>query len=53
MIILKATYGDRDITEIIKSRVNNGKLVIRSNNDICGESQTRGSKNIGYRMARK
>ena len=37
MIILKATYGDRDITEIIKSRVNNGKLVIRSNNDICGD----------------
>jgi hypothetical protein len=37
MIVLKATYGDRDITEIIKSRVNNGKLVIRSNNDICGD----------------
>lgn len=37
MNIIKATYGSIDITDIIKSRINNGKLVIRSNNDICGD----------------
>jgi hypothetical protein len=37
MRILKATYGDQDITELIRSRINNQKLVIRVNNDICGD----------------
>lgn len=37
MVVIKATYGGQDITDIIKARVNNGKLVIRANNDICGD----------------
>jgi hypothetical protein len=37
MRIIKATYGDRDCTNIIQSLVKDGKLVVRSNNNIVGD----------------
>jgi hypothetical protein len=39
MKIIKATYGGVDCTDIIQSKVNNDKLIIRSNNDIIGDTQ--------------
>jgi hypothetical protein len=39
MKIIKATYGGVDCTDIIQSKVNNDKLIIRSNNDIVGDTQ--------------
>lgn len=37
--IIKATYGGVDCTEQIQSRVNENKLIVRSNNDIIGDTQ--------------
>lgn len=39
MKVLKATYGGVDCTDKIQSKVNNGKLIVRSNNDIIGDTQ--------------
>ena len=39
MNIIKATYGEIDCTQQIQSRVNGNKLIIRSNNDIIGDTQ--------------
>ena len=39
MIITKATYGNADCTNIIQSRVKDNRLIIRSNNDIIGDTQ--------------
>jgi hypothetical protein len=39
MIITKATYGGADCTSIIQSRVKDNRLIIRSNNDIIGDTQ--------------
>ena len=37
--IIKATYGGVDCTKQIQSRVNEDKLIIRSSNDIIGDTQ--------------
>lgn len=37
MKIIKATYGNKDCTNIIQSKVKDGKLIIRSSNDIIGD----------------
>jgi hypothetical protein len=37
--ILKATYGGVDCTSQIQSKVNGNKLIIRSGNDIIGDTQ--------------
>jgi hypothetical protein len=37
MRIIKATYGNKDCTNIIQSKVKDGKLIIRSSNDIIGD----------------
>lgn len=37
MEIIKATYGGKDCTEEIKRKVVNGKLIVRSDNGICGD----------------
>jgi hypothetical protein len=37
MNIIKATYGDADITSIVQSRVKNGQLSITANNNIIGD----------------
>ena len=37
MQIINATYGDRDCTEQIKGRVVNDKLLVRADNNICGD----------------
>ena len=37
MRILKATYGTRDSTSIISNLVVNDKLLLKVNNDICGD----------------
>jgi hypothetical protein len=37
MIINKATYGGKDCTQLIQSKVVSDKLVVRSNNDIIGD----------------
>ena len=39
MNVIKATYGEVDCTQQIQSRVNGNKLIIRSNNDIIGDTQ--------------
>jgi hypothetical protein len=39
MKIIKATYGDVDCTQQIQSRINGNKLIIRSNNNIIGDTQ--------------
>lgn len=37
MEIIEATYGGLDCTEIVKRKVVNGKLIIRADNNICGD----------------
>jgi len=37
MEIINATYGGRDCTDIVKSKVTGERLVIRSSNDLCGD----------------
>jgi len=37
--IIKATYGEVECTEHIQSKINNGKLIIRSSNDIIGDTR--------------
>jgi hypothetical protein len=37
MRVISATYGDRDVTSILNSKVSNGRLLIKVNNDICGD----------------
>jgi hypothetical protein len=37
MNIIKAYYGGVDCTEVVKSKVKNGFLILRSNNDIIGD----------------
>jgi hypothetical protein len=37
MIIHKATYGDVDCTNIVRSKATNNKLVIRSSNELIGD----------------
>ena len=39
MKIIKAEYGGVDCTEIIQSKINANKLIIRSSNDIVGDTQ--------------
>lgn len=39
MNILKATYGGVDCLQQIQAKVNGGKLIIRSSNDIVGDTQ--------------
>lgn len=39
MEIIKASYGGVDCTQQIQSKVNNNKLIVRSNNDIIGDTQ--------------
>lgn len=39
MEIIKATYGNKDVTEIVKSNVKNGTLVIQASNSIFGDPQ--------------
>jgi hypothetical protein len=39
MNIIKAIYGEVDCTKQIQSKVNRNKLIIRSNNDIIGDTQ--------------
>ena len=38
MIINKATYGGQDCTQLIRDKVVSDKLVVRSNNDIIGDT---------------
>lgn len=37
--INRATYGGKDCTEIIKSKINNNRLILRSDNSIMGDTQ--------------
>lgn len=37
MEIIEATYGGKDIKDILTKRINNGKLIVRSDNNICGD----------------
>jgi hypothetical protein len=39
LIILEAKYGEKDCTLQVQSKVINNKLIIRSTNDIIGDSQ--------------
>jgi hypothetical protein len=39
LTIKKATYGEVDCTQQIQSRINGDKLIVRSNNDIIGDTQ--------------
>jgi hypothetical protein len=39
MNIIKATYGGIDCTEIVRSKVRNGSLILRSDNNIIGDPQ--------------
>jgi len=36
-MIIKATYGGRDVTDILKSKVQNGKLIVKASNDVFGD----------------
>lgn len=38
MIITKATYGDVDCTDIIKSKIKDNRLVLRADNNIMGDT---------------
>lgn len=37
MKIIKATYGDKDVTDIVTSKVNNDNLIIQASNSIFGD----------------
>jgi hypothetical protein len=37
MKILKATYGDKDVTDIVRSKINNNSLFIQASNSIFGD----------------
>lgn len=37
MKIINGTYGGKDITDILNQRISNNKLLIKVNNDICGD----------------
>jgi hypothetical protein len=39
LTIKKATYGEVDCTQQIQSRINGNKLIVRSSNDIIGDTQ--------------
>jgi hypothetical protein len=39
MNVIKATYGGIDCTEIVRSKVRNGSLILRSDNNIIGDPQ--------------
>lgn len=39
MKVIKATYGGIDCTQQIQSKINGNKLIIRSSNDIIGDTQ--------------
>ena len=39
MKIIKASYGEVDCTKQVQSKINNNKLIIRSSNDIIGDTQ--------------
>ncbi len=39
MEILKATYGDRDCTDIVRSNIVDDRLLLRASNSICGDPQ--------------
>jgi hypothetical protein len=46
MNIIKASYGGVDCTEIVKSRVKNGSLILRSDNNIIGDPFVGKSKTL-------
>jgi hypothetical protein len=46
MNITKASYGNVDCTEIVKSRIKNGSLILRSDNNIIGDPSVGKSKNL-------
>ena len=37
--INRATYGGKDCTEIVKSKINNRRLILRADNNIIGDTQ--------------
>ena len=37
--ITKATYGDVDCTELIKSKIKDNRLILRSSNDLIGDTK--------------
>jgi hypothetical protein len=37
MFIIKATYGDQDVTEVVKKYIKNDKLYIKASNDVFGD----------------
>lgn len=39
MIITKATYGEVDCTDIIKSKIKDNKLILRADNNIIGDTK--------------
>ena len=44
--IINATYGDVDCKDILVSKIINNKLIIRANNDICGDTKPGHVKNL-------
>lgn len=46
MKIIKATYGDKDVTEIVQSRVKNNTLTIQASNSIFGDPQVGSIKSL-------
>lgn len=46
MKIIKATYGDVDCTNVVQSKVKSGKLMMRANNDIIGDTHVGKLKNL-------
>ena len=40
MIITKATYGGRDCTDLIQSKISGDRLIIRSSNNLIGDTMT-------------
>lgn len=37
MKIVKATYGGKDVTQILQNKIANGKLIVRADNSIAGD----------------
>lgn len=46
MKILNATYGPKEITDLIQAKVNGNRLLIKADNSICGDPQPGVVKNL-------
>lgn len=50
MKIIKATYGSKDVTDIVKSKINNNTLIIKASNSLFGDPQVGKLKHLNVEI---